>query len=171
MTSRVAPLPHMLRHWREAVPDDRLAHLIRDVSRAQMRSLHVRLTAHGVSFGHWTFLRILWLQDGLTQRELSHLAGVMEPTTFSAIKAMEALGYVERRQRPDNRKNMYVHLTPKGKALKKVLVPLAVDVNHVAVRGISAADLLTTRKVLLKVLEHLALEEAQMDKGPSGRAD
>jgi DNA-binding MarR family transcriptional regulator len=129
------------------------------------------LQKHNVPFGHWTFLRILWSSDGLTQKELSDLAGVMEPTTFSAIKAMEALGYVERRQRPDNRKNMYVHLTPKGRALKKVLVPLAVDVNHVAVRGISAADLLTTRKVLLKVLEHLAQEEAQMDKGPSGHAD
>ena len=161
----------LLRHWHESVPDDRLAHLVKDTARAFNKRLQVRLQKHNVPFGHWTFLRILWSSDGLTQKELSDLAGVMEPTTFSAIKAMEALGYVERRQRPDNRKNMYVHLTPKGKALKKVLVPLAVDVNHVAVRGISAADLLTTRKVLLQVLEHLALEEAQMDKGPSGRAD
>ena len=161
----------LLRHWHESVPDDRLAHLVKDTARAFNKRLQVRLQKHNVPFGHWTFLRILWSSDGLTQKELSDLAGVMEPTTFSAIKAMEALGYVERRQRPDNRKNMYVHLTPKGKALKKVLVPLAVDVNHVAVRGISAADLLTTRKVLLKVLEHLALEEAQMDKGPTGHAD
>lgn len=161
----------LLKHWHESVPDDRLAHLVKDTARAFNKRLQVRLQKHNVPFGHWTFLRILWSSDGLTQKELSDLAGVMEPTTFSAIKAMEALGYVERRQRPDNRKNMYVHLTPKGKALKKVLVPLAVDVNHVAVRGISAADLLTTRKVLLKVLEHLAQEEAQMDKGPPGQAD
>jgi len=97
---------------------------------------------------------------------MNNLDSFMEPTTFSAIKAMEALGYVTRTQRPDNRKNMYVHLTPKGKYLKKVLVPLAVDVNHVAVHGINAADLVTTREVLLKVLENLALEEAQMDKCP-----
>ena len=129
----------------------------------------MRLQKHNVPFGHWTFLRILWSSDGLTQKELSDLAGVMEPTTFSAIKAMEALGYVTRTQRPDNRKNMYVHLTPKGKSLKKALVPLAVDVNHVAVHGINAAELVTTRKVLLKVLENLALEEAQMDLYPSGR--
>ena len=85
---------HLLRHWREAVPNDRLAHLIRDVARAQMRALQQRLGTHGVSFGHWTFLRILWIKDGLTQRELSELAGVMEPTTFSAIQAMEALGFI-----------------------------------------------------------------------------
>jgi len=159
----------ILKHWHESVPDDRLAHLVRDTGRAFNKRLQVRLQKHNVPFGHWTFLRILWSSDGLTQKELSDLAGVMEPTTFSAIKAMEALGYVTRTQRPDNRKNMYVHLTPKGKSLKKALVPLAVDVNHVAVHGINAAELVTTRKVLLKVLENLALEEAQMDLYPSGR--
>ena len=157
----------ILKHWHESVPDDRLAHLVRDAGRAFNKRLQVRLQKYNVSFGHWTFLRILWTSDGLTQKELSDLAGVMEPTTFSAIQAMEALGYVARKQKPDNRKNMYVHLTPKGKALKKALVPLAVDVNHVAVHGVSQAELLTTRKVLLKVIENLAQEEAQMDGRPS----
>ncbi len=57
--SKKDPMPELLRHWREAVPDDRLAHLIRDVARAQMRALQLRLADHGVSFGHWTFLPIL----------------------------------------------------------------------------------------------------------------
>jgi len=157
----------ILKHWHESVPDDRLAHLVRDAGRAFNKRLQVRLQKYNVSFGHWTFLRILWTSDGLTQKELSDLAGVMEPTTFSAIQAMEALGYVVRKQKPENRKNMYVHLTPKGKALKKALVPLAVDVNHVAVHGVSQAELLSTRKVLLKVIENLAQEEAQMDGRPS----
>ena len=84
----------ILRHWREAVPNDRLAHLVKDAARALLRALQMRLTAHGVPLGHWTFLRILWDKDGITQRELSEQAGVMEPTTFSALKAMERLGYV-----------------------------------------------------------------------------
>jgi DNA-binding MarR family transcriptional regulator len=159
----------ILKHWHESVPDDRLAHLVKDTARAFNKRLQVRLQKHNIPFGHWTFLRILWSSDGLTQKELSDLAGVMEPTTFSAIKAMEALGYVERRQRPDNRKNMYVHLTQTGKALKKRLVPLAVEVNHVAVHGVSEAELLTTRKVLLQVLENLALDETQMDTSPSAK--
>src|SRR5258708_40124580 len=84
----------MLTHWQEAVPNDRLAHLVKDVTRAFVRALQARLAQHGVTFGHWTFLRVLWETDGLTQRELSDQAGVMEPTTFAAIKAMEKLGYV-----------------------------------------------------------------------------
>ena len=85
---------NVLAHWRDAVPEDRLAHLIKDATRALVRGLQIRLVRHNVSFGHWTFLRILWETDGLTQRELSEQAGVMEPTTFAAVKAMEALGYV-----------------------------------------------------------------------------
>jgi hypothetical protein len=57
------------------VPDDRLAHLVKDTSRALVRSLQARLAEHDVSFGHWTFLRILWEHDGLTQRSLSAEAG------------------------------------------------------------------------------------------------
>jgi DNA-binding MarR family transcriptional regulator len=145
----------VLRHWREAVPNDRLAHLVKDATRAFVRSLQSRLALHDVSFGHWTFLRILWEADGLTQRELSDQAGVMEPTTLAAIRAMEKLGYLTRRQLPGNRKNVYVHLTARGRALKKKLVPLAVEVNRLAVRGIPAAEVATTRKVMLAIIENL----------------
>ena len=113
----------VLRHWHEAVPNDRLAHLVKDATRAFLRSLQVRLATHDVQMGHWTFLRILWERDGVTKRELSVEAGVMEPTTFTAVKAMESMGLIERRQLPGNRKNMHVFLTPQGRALRTVLVP------------------------------------------------
>jgi MarR family transcriptional regulator, organic hydroperoxide resistance regulator len=154
------PTEEILRHWREAVPDDRLAHLVKDATRALVRALQMRLAEHGVSFGHWTFLRILWEHDGLTQRELSEEAGVMEPTTYSALKAMEQLGYVTRRQVPENRKNVYVHLTPKGRALKAKLVPLAEEVNRVAVAGVDPEEVTRTRSILLSIIENLARDES-----------
>jgi DNA-binding MarR family transcriptional regulator len=161
----------ILRHWREAVPHDRLAHLVKDATRALVRALQVRLARHKVSFGHWTFLRILWEGDGLTQRALSEEAGVMEPTTFTALKAMERLGYVARRQVGGDRKKVYVFLTPKGRALKRELVPLAEEVNAVAARGVPKADIAVTRAVLLAIIENLAREDAaQATRMPSTRA-
>lgn len=144
-----------MRKWQNAIPKDRLAHIIKDATRGLVRALTLRLAEHGVSFGHWTFLRILWEHDGLTQRELSEQAGVMEPTTFSAIKAMEELGYVTRRQMPENRKNVYVYLTPRGRALKARLVPLAEDVNRIATRGVRPEDVAAMRRALLTMLENL----------------
>lgn len=150
----------ILKHWREAVPNDRLAHLVKDATRALLRALQMRLTAHDVSLGHWTFLRILWEKDGLTQRELSDEAGVMEPTTFSALNAMEKLGYIARRQMPDSRKKVYVFLTPKGRALKDKLVPLAEEVNRVAVSDVPAEHIAATRQTLLAIIENLARDDA-----------
>jgi DNA-binding MarR family transcriptional regulator len=150
---------NIIHHWREAVPNDRMAHLIRDTERAFRRALQIRLAAHAVPFGHWTFLRILWEADGLTQKELSEHAGVMEPTTFTAMKAMEALGYITRKQLPTNKKNMYVYLTDEGRALKEKLVPMAEEANHVSVEGLSPEDIKTTRKVLLAMIENLARDE------------
>ena len=150
----------ILKHWQNAVPDDRLAHLVRDSGRAYSRALQVRLAQHDVPFGHWTFLRILWESDGLTQSELSVQAGVMEPTTFSAMKKMESLGYITRRHSAENKKNLYVYLTPKGRKLKQILVPLAEQVNQVSVKGISSQEVATTRRVLLAILNNLANDDA-----------
>jgi DNA-binding MarR family transcriptional regulator len=151
----------ILHHWREAVPNDRLAHLVKDATRALLRALQMRLTAHSVSLGHWTFLRILWEKDGPTQRELSEQAGVMEPTTFSALNAMEKLGYVTRRQLAGNKKKVFVFLTPKGRLLKSKLIPLAEEVNAIAVRGVKPADIAIARQMLLTIIDNLARDEAK----------
>ena len=149
----------LLRHWRDAVPNDRMAHLVKDATRALVRSLQTRLAKHEVSFGHWTFLRILWEKDGLTQRELSREAGVMEPTTFTALKAMESRGYIVRRQLAGNRRKVHIFLTARGRALKRTLVPLAEAVNRAAVRGVTSADIAATRRTLMSVLVNLARAE------------
>ena len=153
---------NILHHWRDAVPNDRMAHLIRDTERAFRRALQLRLAAHSIPFGHWSFLRILWEADGqggLTQKELSSRAGVMESTTFTAMKAMEALGYITRNQIPTNKKNMYVHLTDVGRALKNKLVPLAEETNKISVKNLTAVDVAIARQVLLSMLVNLAQDE------------
>jgi MarR family transcriptional regulator, organic hydroperoxide resistance regulator len=149
-----------LHRWRDRKPHDRLAHLVKDAIRMLDRALQRRLAEHGVSIGHWPFLRVLWEADGLTQRELSREAGVMEPTTFAALKAMETLGYVVRRPVAGDRRKRHVFLTPHGQALERRLVPLAMEINTIAVRGAARDDVAATRRTLLRVLENLAADES-----------
>lgn len=143
-----------------------MAHLVRDVARAQMRALQQRLAPCDVSFGHWTFLRVLWTRDGLTQRELSEQAGVMEPTTFIAVRAMEEKGLVERRHMAGNRKNIHVFLTAAGRALEQELVPLAIEVNRISMRGLDADTVKRTRQALLAMIENLADDETVPPASP-----
>ena len=60
-----------------------------------------------------------------------------------------------------NRKNVYVHLTAKGRALKNKLVPLAVEVNELGLRGVSAVDRATTQRTLLAIIENLKALDAR----------
>jgi len=156
----------LLKHWRDAVPDDRFAHLVKDATRALVRALQRRLARFGVPFGHWAFLRILWESDGLTQRELSREAGVMEPTTSGALKAMQSRGYIARRRLAGNRRKIHIFLTRKGRALQNKLVPLAEEVNRIAVHGVPAREVAATRRTLLAVLENLARDDARTSEGP-----
>lgn len=146
----------ILRHWQDAVPDDRLAHLIRDAGRSLGHRLAPLLAEHDIPFGHWVFLRVLWDGDGLTQKELSDAAGVTEPTTFAAVKALIDKGYITRRHNPGNRRKFYVYLTPEGEGLRDVLVPLAEEVNRIAVAGIPPEHQKILRESLLRLIANLA---------------
>ena len=61
-------------------------------------------------------------------------------------------------------------LTPKGRLLKRELVPLAEEVNAVAVRGVRKADIATTRAVLLAIIENLARDEPRRTSACPRRA-
>ena len=69
-----------------------LGYLVRDANRAFQRLLEKRISPHGVTRGQWYFLRVLWEEDGLSQRELSARVGMMEPTTVIALRGMEKAG-------------------------------------------------------------------------------
>ena len=141
--------------WRDALSDERMAHLIKDAFRRTSRALQIRLAMHSVSYSHWTFLRILWQGDGLTQKQLSDQAGVTEPSTFAALRAMEQLGYISRHKAPNNNKQIRVFLTPQGAALRSVAVSAAEDVNRIAMTGVSPEDAAVTRRTLLAMIENL----------------
>ena len=154
-----------LRKWREAVPNDRMAHAVKDLLRMIQRAMQIRLAAHSVSIGHWVFLRILWEREGITQRELSELAGVSEPTTYSALLSMEKVGYITRHKVPSNMRNLSVCLTPEGRALKGVLVPLAEEVNAVAMGDLSAQEVAQFRQTLVRMIANLEADESQRGCG------
>jgi MarR family transcriptional regulator, organic hydroperoxide resistance regulator len=134
---------------------DRLAHLVKDAGKSLARALQIRLAEHAIAYGHWTFLRILWKQDGISQTELSQLAGVMTPSTCSAMQSMEKLGYIVRRQKKSNRKKIYIYLTPAGRALERKLKPLAIEVNAIATGGLTKLQIADFRNVLINIIEKL----------------
>lgn len=117
--------------------EESVGYQLRQTTRLLQRYLQQKIEPHGVALGMWFFLRALWREDGLTQRELSSIVGTQEPTTLSAIKSMENAGLVERQRNSKDRRKINIFLTARGKELKIILLPLAADILDDALDGFS----------------------------------
>ena len=141
-----------------ADPINSIGYLTRIAFRAFSRALEVRTSPHGVSSGQWRFLRVLWREDGLTQRELSRRVGMREPTTVIALKSLERSGFVTRQKSVEDRRKAHVFLTPQARALEAVLLPAVAEVNANALAGLSEAEIAVLRKALSQVGRNLAAD-------------
>ncbi len=133
---------------------------IRITHRLVQRYMQTKIEPHGVTLGMWYFLRALWHEDGQTQRELSRRLGTMEPTTLTAIAAMEKAGLVTRVRNETDRRKLNIYLTEKGRGLKEVLLPLAVEVVHNATDGFSPAEVRQFLKFLAAIQQNVGRELA-----------
>ena len=141
-----------------ADPNNSLGYLTRIAFRAFSSALEKRTSPHGVSSGQWRFLRVLWREDGITQRELSRRVSMREPTTVTALKSLERSGFVRREQSTEDRRKVHVYLTPKAKKLEMVLRPCVSEVNAIATRDMSEDEVRMLRKLLAQVGRNMAQE-------------
>jgi DNA-binding MarR family transcriptional regulator len=130
-------------------------YLVRDAHRAFQRLLERRIAPFGVTRGQWYFLRVLWISDGLSQRELSARVGMMEPTTVIALRSMERTGLIRRVRGADDRRKMRVFLTAKAKRLRNELLTLARGIVEDAGQGIAARDLASFRRIIALMTANL----------------
>jgi DNA-binding MarR family transcriptional regulator len=120
--------------------------LVRDANRAFQRLLERRIADYEVTRGQWYFLRVLWSEDGLSQRELSARVGTMEPTTVIALRSMEKSGLIRRSE---------VWLTRKAQRLRSEMLKLARGITDQAEQEIGRGDLAVFRRVIRRMTENL----------------
>jgi MarR family transcriptional regulator, organic hydroperoxide resistance regulator len=137
-------------------PEQSAGYLVRDTHLLFAKTLRMRLQQHQITPGQWYFLRTLWDEEGLSQRELSRRVGTTEPTTVSALRLLARNGMIERVRNPKDRRTINIFLTDKARAMKDELMPVAVEVNDIATRGLSDEEFTQLRSLLQKVRENLS---------------
>ncbi|NRP46578.1 MULTISPECIES: MarR family winged helix-turn-helix transcriptional regulator [unclassified Marinobacterium] len=157
--TNVAPISHNQEDHNELdvqnFESERLAHILRQVVRDFQVCLESRLQPHGVNHGYWSYLRELWAEEGLSQRELSERVGLAEPTTNSVVKRMESAGLLELKPIVEGKPRRLVYLTPKGRDLEKALVPQAEEINKVATYGLPEEQITLLRESLILIHKNL----------------
>ncbi|WP_293902244.1 MarR family transcriptional regulator [Phenylobacterium sp.] len=143
-------------------PGDSFGFQVRRCHRAFDRLLNVYLARKGLTSGFWYFLRALWQENGATQKRLSQLNNVTEPTTVTTLNAMTRIGLVRRERNVADRRKLNVFLTPKAEGLKALLMPDAHEINAIACAGVDPADLAVGLRVLKQMSANLTREAARV---------
>ena len=136
-------------------PIESAGYLVRDAHRAFQKLLEKRIAAHGITRGQWYFLRVLWIEDGLSQRELSARVGMMEPTTVIALRSMEKTGLIRRVRSSEDKRVTNVWLTAKAKRIREQMLLVARGINEDACQGLSREEFETFRRAITHMTGNL----------------
>jgi DNA-binding MarR family transcriptional regulator len=129
--------------------------LIHFVDRASTKLAESELGKHlDITYAQWRFLRVLWAQDGLSQRELSQRVGLMENSTVIAINVMEARGWIKRQRDEADKRRLCIYLTEEGRSLAN-LRAVAQNVGRIATRGMSSEMIAILRQGLQQMLANM----------------
>lgn len=133
-------------------PNESPGYLVRDTNIAVGKALRRRLSHYGMTLGQYYFMRALWIEEGLSQRELSQRVGTTEPTTASVLRLLEKNGLVRRVRNRKDRRTINIFPTQKGRNLKNELLRMAIGINEIATDGFSPADMANFKR-LLKIMK------------------
>jgi DNA-binding MarR family transcriptional regulator len=156
--SRTRPRKPPIALARRAVMDEEfptpasVGFLIREIYRRITRILKTIIAPYKLTLGMWYFLRSLWEEDGVTQRELCKRVSMTEPTAVVALKVMEKRGFIRRVADKNDGRKYYIFLTPEARALKKKVLPRVAKVSAgVFLKGLPRKD----ADQLLTLLHHV----------------
>jgi len=114
---------------------------VNTLGRSIVWSLTQRTAQRGVLPGAYPVIAWLMHRPAATQTELSRLIGVEQPTMAVTLRRMERDGIIQRTPDPDHGRKSQVKLTARGRKLSEVISAAAHDVQKVASKGLTPAEL------------------------------
>lgn len=133
--------------------------LLRKTFQTFVRNLEEKIAPYNVTTPQWFFLRVLWEEDGITQRELSERVGITESTTVVAMKVMERRGFVRCAVDRADKRRKKVFLTKTGRELRDVLLPHAYSIHMISKEGLSEEQVNSAREVILHMKKNLEVDD------------
>jgi DNA-binding MarR family transcriptional regulator len=152
--------PQRLRGTPARPPKTGIGMLLRDADSAFNRYLTAQLAVHGVTFGQFQHLRNLWVEDGLTQTELSRRIGIEMASSTAILDSLAAGKLITRVRNAVDRRKINVFLTPAGAALEKALMACAADANKRASKGLSKAEVAHLFALAGQIIENFKILRA-----------
>ncbi len=131
------------------------------LAQAWRRAIDDRLRPQGLTQSTWKALfQLAEGHDGAIQRELALALGIEDPSLVRLLDRLEADGLIERQDGVSDRRSKTIHLTAKGKRRYGEIKRAAAAVRGELLRGVSEAELASSRRVFERIRENAAGRQA-----------
>ena len=114
-----------------------------------------RLAPYEVTLPMYRVLASLWELQNQRLRDLGEMTSIELSTLSRQIGAMHRKGLVSRTRVAGNERTVSINLTPKGRALAEVLMPLAIHFEEVAIHSFGTDEVAKLKEGLATIYEHL----------------
>jgi DNA-binding MarR family transcriptional regulator len=136
--------------------DDYLPYLVNRVGAALVsRFSREALARHELTIDMWRVLVALSNGSGKRQIDLSAMTSIEKSTVSRLVTKLMQSGLVTRRRSRTSSREVVVQLSAKGQSLVARLVPIAVELERLASRGTSPADMAAMKRVLRQAYDNL----------------
>ncbi|WP_242865764.1 MarR family transcriptional regulator [Desulfosporosinus sp. HMP52] len=95
---------------------------------------------YNVTHEQWPLLKWLWVEDGISQRELAERSYKDQPTITRILDKLEQRGLIRRQADSGDRRVSLIYLTKEGQEIEASLKPLARKALEHALRGLSEEE-------------------------------
>lgn len=151
--------------------DRSLGYQVNHLARLLAAALRARTEPHGVVPGQFAQLLALYEEDGLSQGELCQRVRIDQSTMAHTLKRMVRDGLVDRGVDTDDRRRTLFRLTPRSRELQPALVGAAREVNALATRWLSEAEVEVFMRVVAVLITNLSTAEADPEVDPEANPE
>lgn len=119
------------------------------------KELLSKLTDTPLSLGQPKILDYLNEHNGSNQKEIANGCHIEPPTLTSLLSRMEETGLIERRIENNNRRTLYVYITPEGKVYQKRVLEEFQKIEETVFEGFSEEEIKSFMKDYIRIFNNL----------------
>lgn len=108
-----------------------------------------------ITHEQFVILYILSIENGIYQRQLGKIALKDRPNITRLIDILEEKGLVYREIDPNNRRIVKLFITEEGKEQVNIIYPSILELNSIAMKGITAEEEAILKKLLETIRNNL----------------
>ncbi len=126
---------------------------------------HVYSERFGITIPEWRVMAVLGELNEVTAKDVGHLSRMHKAKVSRAVVSLEEHGLLVRRANEIDRREAFLMLTARGRAIYEGLIPMALAFQHSLVDGISPQDLEAVDRVLRHIMSRVGPAGEPQDTG------